>query len=172
MSLRKLIAVAGVCATLAACGGGAATDANTPPPPARADVPAATEALPDAAFKAGITAENPPTKLARNQQATLRLKVKNNGTAAWPVQGKPGTGQFQVNVGGHWLSADDKEVKIEQRVAMPQSLAPGAEVEVSFPVKAPDRAGSYVVEIDMVQEMVAWFEEKGSPTLKLNITVE
>ena len=39
-------------------------------------------------------------------------------------------------------------------------------------VIAPDKAGDFVVEIDMVQEGIAWFVNKGSVPAKLKIKVE
>jgi hypothetical protein len=54
---------------------------------------------------------------------------------------------------------------------MPRSLDRGEEADIALPVKAPDKAGDYVLEIDMVQEGVAWFAQKGSEPLKLNIKV-
>lgn len=178
MPLRKLIAVVSMCAALAAsagCGGGGGGEvgagANAGAAPATT-APVATEPMPDGAFRATITAENPPTRLSPGQQVELKLKVKNNGSAAWPLQGRPGTGHFQVNLGGHWVGPDDKQVKVEQRIAQPFSIGPGAEGEMAYTIRAPDKPGSYVVEIDMVQEMVAWFEEKGSQPLRLNVKVE
>ena len=173
MSLRQLIAAGSVSAALivcAGCGGGGA-GANAGSTPAETEK-IATEPMPDGAFKATITAENPPAKLAPGQQATLNLKVKNNGSAAWPLRGRPGTGHFQVNLGGHWLGSDGVQVKVEERISQPFSIGPGAEAEMPYTIKAPDKPGNYVVEIDMVQEIVAWFEEKGSQPLTLNIKVE
>jgi hypothetical protein len=54
---------------------------------------------------------------------------------------------------------------------MPNDVAPGAEVERALVVKAPDKEGDYVLELDMVQEGVAWFAQKGSEALKLKIKV-
>jgi len=38
-------------------------------------------------------------------------------------------------------------------------------------ITAPKSPGDYTLEIDMVQEGVAWFSEKNSPTAKTKITV-
>lgn len=143
-------------------GGGAAAPANPD---------AATGPMPDDAFKAKLTVAAPPARLAPGEQATLNVKVRNASTVQWPVSGRPGDGFFQVNLGDHWQDSAGKEAKIDDRIAMPRSLDRGEEVEIQLPVKAPDKAGDYVLEIDMVQEGVAWFAQKGSEPLKLNIKV-
>lgn len=138
---------------------------------ATANPDAATGPLPDDAFKAKLTVASPPTKLAPGEQVTLNVKVRNASTVQWPVSGRPGDGFYQVNLGDHWQDSAGKEVKIDDRIAMPRSLDRGEEAEIALPVKAPDKAGDFVLEIDMVQEGVTWFAQKGSEPLKLNIKV-
>jgi predicted small secreted protein len=147
-------------------GGGSDTRPTAAAIPARATGP-----LPDGGFRANITVVNAPTELTTGAPVTLSVKVKNTGTVAWPMAGRPGDGFFQVNLGDHWKDKDGKDVKIDERVAMPHDVAPGAEVERALVVKAPDKEGDYVLELDMVQEGVAWFSQKGSEPLKLNIKV-
>ena len=180
MKLAFITALALACAlSVAGCGGdGAGTNtapsnagaSKTGASPAEAQI--ATEAMPDGAFRAGITAENPPAKLTPGQKVELKLRIKNNGSAAWPMRGRPGTGHFQVNIGDHWYDPDGKEVKYDERLAQPFSIGPGQEAEVVYAIIAPSKAGEYVVEIDMVQEMVAWFKDKGSQPARLNVRVE
>jgi hypothetical protein len=173
MKLKYLSpALALACAlTLAGCGedrpgGGAGTPA---PPGAAAARPPAP--LPDNGFRATLTVANPPTKLAPGEPATLTVKVRNSSDVAWPLGGRPGDGFFQVNLGDHWLGADGKEVKVDERIAMPHAVGPGEEVERQLVIKAPDKPGDYVLELDVVQEGVAWFSQKGSQPLKLNVKV-
>lgn len=162
----------GVCAlTFSGCGnantGGVSdTRPTSPPSPARATGP-----LPDGGFRANISVANAPAELTTGAPVTLSVKVKNTGTVAWPMAGRTGDGFFQVNLGDHWKDKDGKDVKIDDRVAMPNDVAPGAEVERALVVKAPDKEGDYVLELDMVQEGVAWFAQKGSEPLKLKIKV-
>jgi hypothetical protein len=39
-------------------------------------------------------------------------------------------------------------------------------------VTPPNKQGDYILEIDIVQESVAWFVQKGSKALKINVKVE
>jgi len=177
MRLKLFITALAVACSLAfaACG-----EENPPGPGARpaagggaapANPDAATGPMPDDGFKARLTVANPPTRLAPGEQTTLNVKVRNASTVQWPVSGRPGDGFFQVNLGDHWQDSSGKEAKIDDRIALPRSLDRGEEVEMQLPVKAPDKPGDYVLEIDMVQEGVSWFAQKGSEPLKLNIKV-
>jgi hypothetical protein len=50
-------------------------------------------------------------------------------------------------------------------------LRPGEEVEVPLAISAPTTPGNYILEVDLVQEQVSWFHDKGSPTARTNVTV-
>jgi hypothetical protein len=173
MKLKYLsitLALAGVLAA-AGCGEDAGKEAGTPAaaPGAAAARPSAP--LPDNGFRATLNVANPPARLAPGETATLTVKVKNASDVAWPLGGRPGDGFFQVNLGDHWKDAEGKEVKVDERIAMPHAVGPGEEVERLLVVKAPDKPGDYVLELDVVQEGVAWFSQKGSQPLKLNVKV-
>ncbi|HEX6732358.1 MAG TPA: hypothetical protein VF074_20235 [Pyrinomonadaceae bacterium] len=167
-----VIAAVVVCAlAFSGCGDTNTGGASDTRPTAGASTARATGPLPDGGFRASITVANAPTELTTGAPVTLSVKVKNTGSAAWPMAGRAGDGFFQVNLGDHWKDKDGKDVKIDDRVAMPNDVAPGAEVERALVVKAPDKEGDYVLELDMVQEGVAWFAQKGSEALKLKIKV-
>jgi uncharacterized membrane protein len=52
-----------------------------------------------------------------------------------------------------------------------KDLKPGEETEVPLVITAPKDPGEYTLEVDLLQEQVAWFSDKGSPTAKAKITV-
>ena len=53
----------------------------------------------------------------------------------------------------------------------PRTLAPGEHVDVELGVQAPGEPGSYLVDVDLVQERVCWFAERGSPTARAPVSV-
>ena len=57
------------------------------------------------------------------------------------------------------------------RAYLPRTLAPGESAHVALAVQAPPASGSYLIEVDLVQERVCWFAERGSPTARANMTV-
>jgi hypothetical protein len=60
---------------------------------------------------------------------------------------------------------------MDGRYGISKDLAPGEETELPLGVTAPKDPGEYFLEIDVVQEGVAWFSDKGSPTAKTRISV-
>lgn len=129
--------------------------------------------MPENAFKALITVPDPPVRLQPDQKVTIKVKVKNVGNAPWPSHGRASDGFFQVNLGNIWY--DIKNSKIEKhpylRSGLPSNVRPGDEVEVPLTITAPSVPGDYTLQIDLVQEMVAWFAEKGSVAPKFKVKV-
>jgi Methyltransferase domain len=100
------------------------------------------------------------------ETTSLPVRVFNTSTAlidfAWPNFG----------VSYHLLSKGGEMLEFEhRRTYFNRPLAPGENAVVSLPITAPDMAGLYVVEIDMVWEGVTWFKDSGGQTSTLTLTV-
>ena len=138
--------------------------------------PDAPTALPNTAFKAEISLVNPPAKLTAGQKETVRVKIKNASNETWWARGavvntRPDN-KFYIAAGDRWLKADGSLLTdMDGRYGIGKDLKPGEETEVSLAITAPKDPGEYTLEVDLVQEQVAWFREKGSPTAKAKITV-
>jgi hypothetical protein len=59
----------------------------------------------------------------------------------------------------------------DTRTELTHDLKPGEEIALSITVTAPAEPGDYLLELDMVQEHVAWFKDKGSPTCRVPVHV-
>jgi hypothetical protein len=160
---------------LGACGGNESKPGNTATtPPQSSQTPSIPKGapLPDSAFKASISAVNPPQTISAGQQATLQVKLKNNGDVSWPAVGDS-DGKYQVKLGNHWLDQNGKPVVVDDgRTPLPADLKPGTEIELPLTVIAPTKPGSYILELDIVQENVAWSQDKGNTTFKTKIAVK
>jgi hypothetical protein len=176
--LILLMAAATTLACLSACGGGGGVSnsnagraqASTPTPPSE------PSALPSSGFKAAITLVDPPDKLRAGQKETVRVKIKNASDVMWWARGaQVNTRQdnkFYLAAGNRWLKADGELLtNMDGRYGISKDLAPGEETEVPLAITAPKNPGDYVLEIDLVQEGVAWFSDKGSPTVRTKISV-
>jgi hypothetical protein len=127
--------------------------------------------LPDGAFKARI--ELPfgmPIKIKSGEKIQLHLVITNLSDHIWPGEAE---NKYAIKVGNHWLDSADKPIQFDDgRGAIPFDIMPGRSAEVLLPITTPKITGKYTLEIDAVQEGVAWFAEKGSSTLRLNVVVE
>jgi hypothetical protein len=132
--------------------------------------------LPENGFKAQIVLPDPPTKLRTGQKENITVKVKNASDVVWWLRGGEtndrSDNKFYIAVGNHWLDKDGKRTADpEGHNGIPKDLKPGEEAQMTLLITAPGQPGEYTIELDMVQEAVAWFGDKGSPTTKAKVTV-
>ncbi|MFN2499232.1 MAG: hypothetical protein ABR557_09120 [Pyrinomonadaceae bacterium] len=132
--------------------------------------------LPDRAFRALLAFKDVPAKLRTGQKETVVIRVKNASDVFWWARGgeinNNSGNQFYIAVGDAWLQEDGTLVtNMDGRMGVGKDLRPGEEVEVPLIITAPTTPGNYILEVDLVQEQVAWFHEKGSPTVRTNVTV-
>ncbi len=127
--------------------------------------------LPDTAFKARLAVANAPTVMHTGQQQTIRVKLTNESDVIWP--GRQPTWQFQLTVGDRWLDEQGAKVtEVDARVALFDDLRPSEMVELPVTITAPNSPGIYILQLDAIQEGVAWFGDRGSPVLNLRVKVE
>ena len=130
------------------------------------------EPLPDSALRANLTLINVVSVLPAGGKVDFMVLVKNESNIVWPARERSG-GSFQVSAGNHWLDHNGSMViNDDGRAALLQDLPPAQEVLLKLTVNAPKKPGSYLLEIDMLQEGVAWFGTRGSPTVRIPVKVE
>lgn len=146
---------------------GAANTAATP------DTPYATGPLPANGYKAQLTPVDPPARMRAGQKQTIQVRVRNASDVAWKVRGGEQSNKYYIAVGNRWFEADGQKLvtNLDGRHGLPQNLKPGEEVEVPLQITAPKNPGEYVLDLDLVQEQVTWFFEKGSETAKVKVSV-
>lgn len=133
---------------------------------------AKSEALPENAFRAHLEAENLPATLSAGTTTTISVLVKNVSAATWAAVGEPGTDRYAVMLRNRWLSADGTVVNAQDgRSRLHYDLEPDDTAGVHLKVTAPETPGQYVLELDVVQEQITWFGDRGSKRLTGNVTV-
>lgn len=131
----------------------------------------ATAPLPPGAFRAELRVTGTPRSVGAGESATVAVRAANRGVAAWPARGD-GNDRFQVTAGNHWLDASGAvAVNDDGRAALPSDVAPGESAELELTVTAPATPGPYLLEVDLVQEGVAWFATHGSPVARAEVEV-
>lgn len=127
------------------------------------------ERLPDAAHAAVISA-NLPARLAPGERFMLEARVRNAGPAAWPAPPK-GSAIGRIRFGNHWWRTNGDMLSMDDgRTDLPR-LEPGAEATVPLEIRAPLERGTFRLELDVVQEGIAWFASKGSAPLSALVRV-
>jgi SAM-dependent methyltransferase len=125
------------------------------------------EELPRTAFSAVIECRDRKLSLLPNQIANLRVEVENSSPVPWNHH-EP----FSISLGNHWLSPDGTmRVRDDGRTRLPRGLLPGQRAAVNLEVKAPEVSGPYLLELDLVQEGIAWFKDAASKTCLIEVDV-
>lgn len=134
--------------------------------------PALTAPLPAGTFRATITATDPPVHLHPGATATVLVRVRNDGDQPWPTA-RAGTVRYDIHLGNHWIAlSGDQSAADDARSPLPLTLHPGEEVTLPLLVTAPTVAGSYALELDLVQEGVAWALADGNTPARFTVQVQ
>src|SRR2546421_9953997 len=114
-----------------------------------------------------------PSSCHPNDELRFRVRLHNSGYARW-VSGIEGiTEKGDVHLVAHLLGEDEQPISWYHAGAfLPHDVPPNETVEVEIVLRAPDSAGTYLLEFDMVSEHLAWFEDLGSQVLRHALLVE
>ena len=111
----------------------------------------------------------PPTRTPERYHHVVRmlLEVENVGDTVW--RALPPTRRGTVMVGGR-LYSGERFLDETLRALIPRDVHPKERVCVEYKLKLPG-SGRYRVDVDLVDEGICWFGERGSQTLRLEIAV-
>jgi hypothetical protein len=108
------------------------------------------------AYSAEISISPARTHLAAGTVAQLEVQVRNLGTEHWPAahQGEP-----PIRLAYRWLAADGVTVLDPEGLRTPfeETVLPGERTVVMMATVVPDTLGRHVLEVDVVHELVRWF---------------
>ena len=127
-----------------------------------------SKALPDSAFKAQISFEESSITENAGYQVTILVRVMNTSDLTWPV----GNG-YQICLVNHWLDMDKKLlIRNDGITRLTKDLGPMEEVELPLTFTTPVVPGNYLLELELIQEGIARFKDKGSETEKIRFEVK
>jgi SAM-dependent methyltransferase len=101
---------------------------------------------------------------ADDRELALRVSVANTGQSFWPAALGSTAPYGVVTLAPYLRTGDGGRVELP-RHALPRSLSPGESVEMEVRISRASLSGRNEVEIDLVREGIAWFEDYGSPPL-------
>jgi hypothetical protein len=108
-------------------------------------------------------------ELQAGQSIDLELWVNNSGTQPWPVAEALTAGSW-VRLSYHWIDEAGTEVEGPRQV-LPCALRPGEWAATTLDATAPRVPGRHRLRISLVQEGVAWFDQRGGRPLELQFDV-
>jgi SAM-dependent methyltransferase len=128
--------------------------------------------MPDGGFRALLTGYPAAIRAVGGSRVSVPVTVQNVGECTWPSRGDREM-KFLVHLGNHWLTPKGETVVWDdRRQPLPYDLPPRASIQMAISVTAPLSGGKYILELDMVQEGVAWFKHKYSATARVQAEIE
>src|SRR5436190_5398013 len=114
-----------------------------------------------------------PSSCHPNDELRFRVRLHNSGYARWLRGAEGGAEKGDVHLVAHLLDQDEQPISWYHAGAyLPHDVPPNETVEVEIVLRAPDSAGTYLLQFDMVSEHLAWFEDLGSQVLRHALLVE
>ncbi|MCW5844687.1 MAG: N-acetylmuramoyl-L-alanine amidase [Caldilinea sp.] len=111
-----------------------------------------------------------PPRLTAGQTIVVPISVRNIGSMTWSWGGG---NPFRL---GYRYYRNRKVLPLppakDLRTDVPDDVTPGQTVVIQARIALPDEPGNYTLELDLVQEGVTWFKERGATVLTRWLTVE
>jgi protein tyrosine/serine phosphatase len=142
---------------------------------ARSHTPEQLERFVASAYTSGIYAAHIEALELRPRvkpgvETPLRFRVENRSPRAWRL--RPVGTPRGIHL-GLWLRAEDGSLELELRGETPDRLlAPGESTDLAALLPPLHEPGLYHITVDLVDETVAWFADRGSRPLELGLRVE
>jgi hypothetical protein len=121
---------------------------------AEIDAFSADRVFDDEAYRARIVVLDRDTRFAPGVTRYLLVRIENHGNATWPW----GFQQPWVRVSYHWYRLDGTLLSEGIRTFLPRTLRPGDSVIVWVEIAPPREPDQYVLDLDLVHELVRWFD--------------
>jgi len=112
----------------------------------------------------------PPNQVAPGDSLSIALSIENCGDTLWLTSATPRAGIVMPAV-RVFDQAGLLVTEFHGEPLLPYAVAPGEKVPIKIEYQAPECAGRYRLKIDLVDQQVAWFEEKGSEPIIIEFEV-
>lgn len=149
-----------------------AQSADSPPRHAEAETIESPPAAPGS-YASRLELLDAPAVMSASQAGTVLVRVANLSRCAWAAERRAPSWQGTVRISYHWYDQAGKIAQWEgERTNLPHDLGPGESADARMRVFAPFTPGSYTLEITLLREGFAWFDQKGNKTIRVPVRVE
>ena len=121
-------------------------------------------------LKARLTTDSSLNILSPGEKFEFAVKIQNIGDTLWLAGPEPRTG-IVMPATRITDNADALVSEIHGEPVLPHAVAPGEVLTLRFTRTAPQRGGKYSLKIDLVNQHVCWFEQRGSEPLVITFEV-
>jgi len=115
-----------------------------------------------------------PAEMVAGNQYAVSVAFRNAGDVVWPARGAAGGATGAVDISYHWLPAEGGAPVVWDgtRTSLSHDIAPGEALTLTtVSVTAPPVPGTYRLQLGLVEEEFAWFEQQGAQTLTVPVSV-
>lgn len=121
-------------------------------------------------LKARITTSSSIASLSAGEKFEITVTIQNTGDTLWLAGAEPRTGIVMPAT----LITDEEGTLVSEvhgEPVLPHAVAPGENLTLSFERTAPHRTGKYSLKLDLVDQHICWFEQRGSKPLVIKFEV-
>lgn len=115
-------------------------------------------------YRARIELTSAAPQVEATREFTCTIALTNTGDRPWRR-----AGWHPVRLSYHWRHGATAAEGC--RFALPRDIQPGDTAQVSCTITAPAAEGEYVLEFDLVRELVGWFQADASAPLRIPVTL-
>ena len=120
-----------------------------------------------ARYGAAYDASGVPTKGTISAPLQAQVRLTNTSSFTWSA-----AGTNPVRLGSHWIDLAGQVVVWDgQRSALPADVPTGGTVAVNATIPTPPKPGTYVLQLDLVQEGLTWFSTAGAPAATVTVAL-
>ena len=132
-----------------------------------------TSPLPETAYRGEVMCTSVIDKALPGGLLELDIEIHNHGDHIWLSPRQGADPAFGIYLGYHWLHEDqDDGIRPENpRSTIVGQILPGTRTLQKIVVRVPCTPGRYALVIDLLQERVAWFSDRGGVPAGLEIVV-
>ncbi len=124
-------------------------------------------------WQAGLVVLSISKVLEAGKAAAATVTITNVGQSRWVAATKEPDWRGSVRLSYHWYSDTGKIVQWEgERTNLPHDLGPSDSATVEMRIFAPFWPGTYDLEVTLVDEGVAWFDQKGNSGIRSRVEVK
>ena len=104
----------------------------------------------------------------RGSELRIPVKVENLSAESWRASNVSGIG-----LANRWRDCSGAVLpSTDGHTALPCDLLPGSSIDLEIVVTAPMKPGDWILELDMVEEGITWFSDRGSSLTRLRVNVQ